>query len=40
MVETLIGWMKKNILPADVALRAGGSAWFCRSGKRQPGILR
>jgi hypothetical protein len=40
MVETLIGWMKKSILPADGALRAGASAAFCSFGKRQPDILR
>jgi hypothetical protein len=40
MVETLIGWMKKNILPVDGALRAGAIAGFCWFGKWQPGILR
>jgi hypothetical protein len=40
MVETLIGWMKKAILPVDGPLRAGGSAAICHSGKGSYGILR
>jgi hypothetical protein len=40
MVETLIGWMKKAILPADDALRAAGMGQFCHSDKSLHGILR
>jgi hypothetical protein len=40
MVETLIGWMKTSILPADGLLRAGVFGQKCHSNKGCQGVLR